>query len=232
MSKLMARAGLCSRRTADQWIEAGRVQINGAQACLGQKVRDDGKDSIVVDGSEIKLRPGVFGDRSSSSISSMSGDKKHSRLWLVHKLKGELVSDSDPEGRPTVMERLRTMGLYDSQHLSPVGRLDYNTEGLLLVTNDGQLARQMELPKNKLVRKYRARVHGQVTESMLKALGRGVSVQQNNKMVRYRPIMARVSQDFGNFDDFEETGGYGYCWLSLLLTEGKNLEIKNALGSN
>jgi len=188
----MARAGLCSRREAERWIEQGRVRVNGS--VLTSPARDvTARDRISVD--DRPLPPA-----------------EPARLWRYHKPKGLVTTHRDPEGRPTVFDAL-------PQHLPrviSVGRLDFNTEGLLLLTNNGALARHLELPSTGWLRRYRVRAHGQVTETELAALRQGTEIAG----VRYGPIEASLDKTQG-----------ANVWLSLALREGKNREVRTILES-
>jgi len=192
VAKAMARAGLCSRREAERWIEQGRVRVNGS--VLTSPAREvTARDRISVD--DRPLPPA-----------------EPARLWRYHKPKGLVTTHRDPEGRSTVFDAL-------PQHLPrviSVGRLDFNTEGLLLLTNNGALARHLELPSTGWLRRYRVRAHGQVTESELAALRQGTEIAG----VRYGPIEASLDKTQG-----------ANVWLSLALREGKNREVRTILES-
>ena len=192
IAKAMARAGLCSRREAERWIQEGRVVVNGAK--ISSPALDVGpKDRIVVDGDPMP-------------------DAEPVRLWRYHKPRGLVTTHKDPEGRPTVFDHLPP----DLPRVVSVGRLDYNTEGLLLLTNDGELARHMELPATGWLRKYRVRAHGSISQAQLDALKTGIEIDG----VRYGPIEATLDSQQGR-----------NCWLTLGLREGKNREVRNILGS-
>lgn len=190
IAKRMARAGLCSRREAERWIEAGRVQVNGktldSAACV---VSMD--DKIMVDR---KPLPGAG----------------KTRLFVYHKPEGLVTSHKDEQGRSTVFENLPP-GL---PRLISVGRLDLNTEGLLLLTNDGGLSRYLELPATGWRRRYRVRVHGEVDETRLKSLKKGITVEG----VHYKSIEAELDSVQGS-----------NSWLSIVLREGKNREIRRVM---
>lgn len=187
IAKFMARHGLCSRREAERWIEAGRVQLNGetltSPACVVTSA-----DEVVVDGKPI-------------------AEKEPLRLWLYHKPAGLLTTHRDPEGRPTVFDHLPP----SLPRVISVGRLDMTSEGLLLLTNSGALARHLELPSTGWLRTYRVRVFGHPKERDLDRLRRGVTVEG----VRYAP--ASICKE-------RETASH--CWLSITLSEGKNREIR------
>src|SRR5438105_9284025 len=144
IAKAIARAGLCSRREAEAWIAAGRVAINGA-AVASPALNVAPNDRITVDGAALPAR-------------------ERTRLFLYHKPRGLLTTRADPQGRPTIFGALAQKNL---PRLISVGRLDLNTEGLLLLTNDGGLARTLELPATGWLRRYRVRAHGKVAQDRL-----------------------------------------------------------------
>src|SRR6188474_2281831 len=156
IAKVMARAGLCSRREAEAWIAAGRVAVNG-QRIASPALNVTRADRIMVDG---KPLPGA----------------ERTRLFLYHKPRGLVTTSSDPQGRPTIFGALPK----NLPRLISVGRLDLSTEGLLLLTNDGGLARALELPSTAWLRRYRVRAHGKVTQADLDALRDGVTVDGIN----------------------------------------------------
>lgn len=194
----MARAGLCSRRDAERWIAEGRVKVNGkvleSPACVVDRT-----DYIVVDG---KPLPGA----------------EKTRLFLYHKPQGLLTTARDNEGRPTVFEKLPK----SLPRVVSVGRLDMNSEGLLLLTNDGELARFLELPSTGWKRKYRVRVRGDVDEKRLAALKKGITVEG----IHYKSIEATL--DKSGKENLKKTGGAN-AWLHVTLTEGKNREIRRVM---
>lgn len=192
IAKAIARAGLCSRRDAERWIAEGRVAVNGE--VLQSPARDVGPDDVVtVDGKPLpKFEP--------------------VRLWRYYKPRGLVTTHRDPQGRPTVFEKLPE----DMPRVISVGRLDFNTEGLLLLTTDGALARYLELPSTGWLRRYRVRAHGSVTQEDLDKLKDGIEVEG----VRYGPIEATLDRVQGS-----------NVWLTIGLREGKNREVRKVLGS-
>ena len=191
IAKVIARAGLCSRREAEAWIAAGRVAVNGEVIPSPARNVAPG-DRIAVDG---KALPG----------------RERTRLFLYHKPRGLLTTHADPGGRPTIFAALPA-GL---PRLISVGRLDLNTEGLLLLTNDGSLARTLELPATGWLRRYRVRAHGRVGQDQLEALRAGITIDG----IRYGAIEATLDRPQGS-----------NVWLTFAIREGKNREVKNVLG--
>ncbi len=191
VAKVIARVGLGSRREAEQWIAAGRVAVNGA--VIDTPARNvAATDRISIDGKPLPAR-------------------ERTRLFLYHKPRGLVTARADPQGRPTVFARLPQ----ELPRLVSVGRLDFNSEGLLLLTNDGGLARALELPATGWLRRYRVRAHGAVTQARLDELCAGATVDG----VRYRPIEATLDRVQGS-----------NLWLTVALREGKNREVRNVLG--
>ncbi len=190
VAKVIARAGLASRREAEQWIGGGRVTVNG-KVIASPAVTVTARDSVAVDGQQL---PG----------------RERTRLFLFHKPRGFLTSHHDPRGRSTIFDVL-PKGL---PRLISVGRLDLNTEGLLLLTNDGGLARLLELPATGWLRRYRVRAHGRVTQEQLDRLHGGVTIAG----IRYGSIEATVDRVQGS-----------NVWLTFGIREGKNREVKNVL---
>ena len=190
IAKAIARAGLCSRRDAERWIADGRVSVNG-RLLKTPAFEVSGTDKVTVDG---KPLPGL----------------ELARLWRYHKPKGLVTTHKDPEGRPTVFEKLPP----EMPRVVSIGRLDYNTEGLLLLTNDGGLARHMELPATGWVRRYRVRAKGRLTAADLENLKAGLEVDG----VHYGPIEATV-----------DTVQSANMWLTIAIREGKNREVRKIL---
>jgi 23S rRNA pseudouridine2605 synthase len=190
IARRIARAGVCSRRDAEKLVTAGRVAVNGT-VISSPALNVSADDEITVDGTALPAAAAT-------------------RLWRYHKNKGELTTARDPGGRPTVFDKLPN----DMPRVIAVGRLDYNTEGLLLLTNDGDLARALELPATGWRRRYRVRAHGTVDEATLAGLARGVTVDG----VRYGPIEAEMESRRG-----------ANAWFSVAIREGKNREIRKVL---
>ena len=192
LQKVLAAAGLGSRREIEGWIAEGRVTVNGKTAKLGDRIRPS--DRIGVDGKPVK--------------SLGHGGDTRRRVILYHKPEGELTTRKDPEGRPTVFEALPR--LRGSRWVS-VGRLDTNTSGLLIFTNDGGLANKLMHPSAEVEREYAVRVLGKVSDEQLSALQRGVSLEDG----------------VGKFDDIREAGGEGANhWYHVTLKEGRNREVR------
>src|SRR5579872_4483543 len=190
IAKVLARAGLASRRDAEEMVTQGRVAVNGR--IINSPALDiTTNDVVTVDGAPLPPR-------------------ERTRLFLYHKPRGLMTTHADPEGRPTVFDNLPE-GL---PRLISVGRLDFNTEGLLLLTNDGGLARALELPDTGWLRRYRVRAHGEVTQGQLDELKRGVEVDG----VKYGPIDATLERDQG-----------ANVWLVFAIREGKNREVRNVM---
>ena len=191
IAKVIARAGLASRREAEAWIAAGRIAVNGT-TIASPAIDVTGSDQITVDGEPLPAR-------------------QRTRLFLYHKPRGLMTTHADPQGRPTIFQNLPR----ELPRLISVGRLDFNTEGLLLLTNDGALARLLELPATGWLRRYRVRAHGSITQDRLDGLRRGVTIDGN----RYGPIEAVLDRVQGS-----------NVWLTLGIREGKNREVRNVLG--
>lgn len=192
IAKVMARAGLASRREAEVWIAAGRVSVNGT-VISSPALNVTARDVIAVDGKPLRQR-------------------ERTRLFRYHKMPGLVTTHHDPEGRPTIFGAL-------PKHLPRVvsiGRLDINTEGLLLLTNDGELARAIELPATGWLRRYRVRAYGRVTQQQLDGLSKGITVDG----VHYGPIEAVLEREQGS-----------NVWLTFAIREGKNREVRNVLRS-
>ena len=187
IAKAIARAGLCSRRDAERMIAEGRVRLNG-KVLSSPAINVTAGDDIRVDGESLP-------------------QKEDSRLWRYHKPAGLVTSHKDPEGRRTVFDALREQ----LPRVISIGRLDINTEGLLLLTNDGELARLLELPATGWVRRYRVRAYGRPDPAALAKLAEGVTLEG----VHYGPIEARIDKMQGD-----------NAWLGIAIREGKNREVK------
>jgi 23S rRNA pseudouridine2605 synthase len=190
IAKVIARAGLASRRQAEAWIADGRVSVNGA-VITSPALNVTNADRIVVDGTPLPQR-------------------ERTRLFLYHKPRNLVTTHSDPQGRPTIFGALPK----NLPRLISVGRLDLNTEGLLLLTNDGELARTLELPQTAWLRRYRVRALGRVTQEALDTLSGGVTVNG----MRYGAIEATFDREQG-----------ANVWLSFGIREGKNREVRNVV---
>jgi len=192
IAKAMARAGLCSRRDAERWIADGRVSVNG-QVIRSPALDVSPADKILVDGKPLQ-------------------GAEPAKLWRYHKPRGLVTTHRDPEGRETVFDKLPgNLGRVIS-----VGRLDVTSEGLLLITNDGALARHLELPATGWLRRYRVRAHGRITQAALDRLKDGIAVEG----VKYGPIEAVLDKEQG-----------ANVWLTISLREGKNREVRKVLGA-
>ena len=191
IAKFLSAAGVCSRRDADKLVAEGRVAVNGETLTTPATLVTP-RDQITVDGETIR-----------------SVIVEDARLFVYHKPAGLVTSHKDEQGRATVFDRLPR----DLPRVISVGRLDLDSEGLLLLATSGTLARAMELPKNAQARVYRVRVRGTPMETHLQQLERGVKVDE----VQYQPIDVEL--------DRAQSGGRN-CWLTLTLREGKNREIR------
>jgi 23S rRNA pseudouridine2605 synthase len=190
IAKLLARAGVASRREVERMIAEGRIALHGEKLTTPATLIED-VSGVTVDGRPV--RP-----------------PKAARLFRLYKMQRTLTAANDPKGRATIYDRL-PKGL---PRLMPVGRLDFLTEGLLLLTNDGELKRQLELPQTGVVRTYRARAFGNVTQAQLENLSEGITIDG----VRYGSIDANLERRTGR-----------NCWLEMSLTEGKNREVRRVL---
>jgi len=192
IAKVIARAGLASRREAEAWIAAGRVSVNGV-SISSPALNVTPSDRIAVDGAALRAR-------------------ERSRLFLYHKPRGLMTTHSDPQGRDTIFRSLPK----NLPRLISVGRLDINTEGLLLLTNDGGLARVLELPATGWLRRYRVRALGRVRQEALDRLRGGVTIDG----IHYGPIEATLDREQG-----------ANVWLTFAIREGKNREVRKVLES-
>lgn len=194
IAKLLARAGVASRREIERMIADGRVAIEG-KVLDTPAVKLLNLRGVTVDGKPV-------------------GKAEEARLYAFHKPSGLITAERDPAGRPTIYDALRNALPKDTPRLMPVGRLDFTTEGLLLLTNDGELKRAMELPSSGIPRTYRARAFGDITQAQLDDLSHGIEIDG----IRYGSIEADL-----------ERGSGRNRWIVLTLTEGKNREVRNVL---
>ena len=194
IAKLLARAGVASRREVERMIAEGRVALDG-KVLDTPAVKLGSLRGVTVDGKSVE-------------------QAEETRLFAFHKPSGLITAERDPKGRPTIYAALRNALPRNAGRVMPVGRLDFNTEGLLLLTNDGELKRAMELPSSGVPRTYRARAFGDVTQAMLDDLIEGVEIDG----VRY----GRIEADL-------ERGSGKNRWIEMTLTEGKNREVRRVL---
>ena len=190
IAKKMARAGLCSRREAERWIQDGRVTLNGV-ILDSPAIKVSTDDKILLDNIPIPASPPP-------------------RIWRFHKPKGCLVTQSDPKGRMTIFQILPK----DLPRTISIGRLDYDSEGLLLLTNDGEIARKLELPSNGWLRRYRIRVHGYVDPNILKKLKDGIKISE------FKTGSIEASLDIQKGSN---------AWITIGLREGKNREVRKVM---
>lgn len=190
IAKYLARAGVASRRDAEKLIEQGIVTVDGR----------------VLETPAFKVLPGMEVKVDGVTV----GEKAPARLWRFHKPSGLVTTHKDPQGRPTVFEAVADR----LPRVVSVGRLDLTTEGLLLLTNDGALARRLELPSTGWVRRYRVRAYGPADPKKLSALEQGVTIDG----VDYKPIRAELDQFQG-----------GNAWITISITEGKNREVRKVM---
>lgn len=194
IAKLLARAGVASRREVERMIADGRVAIDGLILETPATILKDLR-GVTVDGKPVAA-------------------PEPTRLFAFHKPTGLITAESDPRGRPTIYTALRNALPKKTPRLMPIGRLDLNTEGLLLLTNDGELKRQMELPSSGIPRTYRARTFGHITQEALEELIDGITVDG----VHYGSIDANLERSTGR-----------NRWIELTITEGKNREVRRVL---
>ncbi len=190
IAKVIARAGIASRRDAEKMIEAGLVEVNG-EVITRAALNVTEADRIVVEGKEL-------------------GEPEEPRLWLYHKPTGLVTTTKDEQGRPTIYDDLPE----DMPRVMSVGRLDLNSEGLLLLTNDGGVKRKLELPSTGWLRRYRVRVNGHPTDEVLEPLRKGIVVDGQ----RFQPMTVTIDRQQG-----------ANAWLTVGLREGKNREIRRAM---
>lgn len=190
IAKVLARAGVASRRDVEKLIAEGRITVDGA-VVITPATFVQGTEDIRFDGERV-------------------GQPEATRLWRFHKPSGVVTTHKDPQDRPTVFAALPP----EMPRVLSVGRLDLNTEGLLLLTNDGGLSRVLELPSTGWKRRYRVRAYGRVSQTRLDQLKDGVEVEG----VVYGPIAATLDRQQG-----------GNSWITLSITEGKNREVRNVM---
>ena len=191
IQKILANAGLGSRRQIENWLREGRIAINGQIAKLGDRITTDAK--IRIDGRDVRL---------------VKSATKKSRVLLYHKPEGEICTRSDPEGRPTIFDRLPL--LRNSRWIT-IGRLDFNTSGVLLLTNDGELAHKLMHPSAQIEREYAVRIQGKVTPAMLKTLRKGV----------------QLPDGMAHFEVITDAGGEGTNhWYHVMVKEGRNRLVR------
>ncbi|GAB5457560.1 MAG: hypothetical protein Hens3KO_05900 [Henriciella sp.] len=191
IAKYLARAGIASRREVEAMIERGEVEVNGKKLRT-PAFKVTGRETISVNGKRVSHHESV-------------------RVWRYHKPSGLITTTNDPEGRRTIFEEISKA----LPRTITIGRLDLNTEGLLLLTNDGGLARAMELPKTGFRRHYRARAHGKITQEALDTLADGITTEDGT---RFASIKATLERQTGTNN-----------WISVELIEGKNREVRKAL---
>ncbi|MDX8351038.1 pseudouridine synthase [Cognatiyoonia sp. IB215182] len=192
IAKVLSRAGIASRREAERMVADGRVSVNG-KVIDSPALNVTGVDRVTVDGKPV-------------------GDPDPPRLWLYHKPAGLVTTERDEKDRPTVFASLPEA----MPRVMSVGRLDLNSEGLLLLTNDGTVKRRLELPSTGWLRRYRVRINGSVSEAKLDELRKGITVEG----VAYQPMEVTFDRQQG-----------ANAWLTVALREGKNREIRRAMGA-
>jgi len=204
LQKVLAGLGLGSRRAVEDWIRDGRVLVNGVRAELGQRVAAG--DRISVDGREVDLAAAIGSGDAAGAPSATCA------VLGYHKPVSEVTTRSDPQGRPTVFDRLPPP---PSGRWMVVGRLDFNTSGLLLFTNDGDLAHRLMHPSSEVPREYRVRVAGQPSAATLARLSRGIELDGPAQFDR---IVAENASD-------------GHAWFRVVLHEGRNREVRRMWGA-
>jgi len=191
IQKVLARVGLGSRRTMEEWIDAGRISVNGSIAKLGDRIEDG--DDLRVDG---------------RLISFQTEEDSVRRVVLYYKPEGEVCTRTDPQGRPTVFDQLPTL---KEQRWVAIGRLDINSQGLMLFTTDGDLANRLMHPSSRIEREYAVRVHGEVTPEIIETLKTGVQLLDGE----------------AHFDEIVDAGGEGTNhWYHVILREGRKREVR------
>ena len=194
IQKVLARAGITSRREAERWISAGRIKVNGKLATIGDRISTD--DRLELDGKPLRLK---------------KTENFKRRVLVYHKPEGEICTRNDPEGRPTVFDKLPKL---KGERWIAVGRLDYNTTGLMLFTNDGDLANKLMHPSSNVDREYLVRVMGDIDEAMIKRLKEGVMLEDG--MARFTDI---VESKRGEEDSINK-------WFCVCVMEGRNREVR------
>ena len=192
IAKRLARSGVCSRRDAERMIADGRVSVDG-KVLTSPALNVTEKSVITVDGKPLN-------------------SAEETRVWRYHKPAGTITTSRDPQGRPTVFEKLPP----EMPRVVSIGRLDFNTEGLLLLTNDGELARHMELPANAWLRRYRVRVYGDINPAKLASVAKGVTISG----IHYEPVKIEIEKT-------KEEGRNK--WLAVTIREGKNREVRKIM---
>ncbi len=192
--KRLAQAGIASRRQIESWVAEGRIKINGKVAVIGQQIEE--KDSVSIDDRPVNLRKSVH---------------QPTRVLLYKKMAGEIVTRDDPEKRPTIFKRLPRL---EGGRWIAIGRLDINTSGLLLLTNDGELARRLMHPSYEVEREYAVRVHGEVTNEILNTLKTGVQLEDGEA------CFEAIKEAKGKEGDQRNR------WFHVILREGKNREVR------
>lgn len=198
IQKMLANAGIGSRRQIEGWIQEGRITVNGRVATIGDRMTQH--DNVCVDGREIKL---------------IKSKNQKTRVLIYHKPEGEMCTRNDPEGRPTIFDNLPI--IRNSRWIC-VGRLDFNTSGLLLITNDGELANHLMHPRSELEREYAVRIRGEVTEEIAKKLHKGVQLEDGP----------------ARFDQIVDAGGSGggaNHWYHVIVKEGRNRLVRRLFES-
>jgi pseudouridine synthase len=258
-----------SRREAERLIKMGQVTVAGQTITsphylvnwedISPSIQTPG--IVKVHGKGVRLTPPPKKtqedtDNNNNNNNNIMTDNSNRRIWIVHKLRGEVVAEFDPQGRPSMLERLVRSGMgkvgkNQRSHIKPIGRLDMMTEGLILVTTCGQYAREMELPTHKFHRTYRVRVHGPLTKYKIQAIQRGISIRKTtegkkqpdddsdtiiinnnntghpNNVTRYAPM--KVDFDLSGKGRGKRPGTSTNSWITITCTEGKNRQIRNVL---
>lgn len=194
LQKVLARIGVASRREAERWIEQGRIKVNGAFATIGDRVSE--ADSVELDGRKLKIT---------------QDDEYVPRIIAYHKPEGQICTRQDPEGRPTVFEHLPRL---KNERWIAIGRLDFNTTGLLLFTNDGELANRLMHPSAGIDREYLVRVMGAVDEDMIKRLKEGVLLEDG--LARFTDVVEDTRTEESSINK----------WFCVCVMEGKNREVR------